>query len=68
MKVLPILTMFALLSACSSDADRYRAADYRVLCDLSGRAFVSNPSVGDNSVVTRAPDADEACEIAGRVR
>jgi hypothetical protein len=67
MKHFTILS-FVLLTACSSDADRYRAADYRVLCDLNGRAFVSNPHVGDTSVVTRAPDSDEVCEIAERVR
>jgi hypothetical protein len=58
----------ALLASCSSDADRYRAADYRLLCDLNGRAFVSTPNVGDNSVVTRAPDADETCNITRDAR
>lgn len=59
----------ALVASCSSDADRYRAADHRLLCDGRGHAFVVSPHVGDTSLVIRAPDADAACEamsVVGR--
>lgn len=56
-----------LLTACSSDADRYRAADHRLLCDTQGHAFVISPHVGDTSLVIRAPDADAACEAVSAV-
>ena len=59
--------IFILLVGCSSDASYYRAADNKILCELSTkRAFIVTPTLGNASLVKRATSYDELCQALQR--
>lgn len=58
-----IIILLALsLAACSSNKEKYRAADDQVLCNLKGQAFYVKDGPGDASFIERREYFDKMCE------
>ena len=64
MKILALLAMAILLSACG-DADK-KQADGKILCDNDeGKAYFVSHHIGNTSIIEPVPMADKNCDKGG---